>query len=68
MGERPDFRLTLTKERFQTWNFTRSDGLSPDSARSDKNKASMNIHATQSRQKVAYDKRHTSKDPPTGVY
>ena len=27
----------------------------------------MNIHAVQSRQKAAYDKRHTSKDPPIGA-
>ena len=27
----------------------------------------MNIHAAQSRQKAAYDKRHTSKDPPIGA-
>ena len=32
-----------------------------------KKKASMKIHAAQSRQKAAYDKRHTSKDPPIGA-
>ena len=32
-----------------------------------KKKVSMNIHAAQSRQKAAYDKRHTSKDPPIGA-
>ena len=32
-----------------------------------KKKASLNIHAAQLRQKAAYDKRHTSEDPPIGA-
>ena len=32
-----------------------------------KKKVSMKIHGAQSRQKAAYDKRHTSKDPPIGA-